>query len=119
MNIIKLSALTLLLTSAGAMAGDCVSPDSPKIPDGASSTMSQMIEGQKAVKTFQTANIDYMSCVETRMAAEETAAANGSKESAAAHDASVEEFNAAVSAEETVASAFNVQIRAYKSANPQ
>lgn len=116
MNIIKLSVFTLILASAAASAEDCVSPGAPVIPDGASSTMSQMIEGQKAVKSFQAANIEYMSCVEARMTAEE---AEDSEEGSKAHAASVEEFNAAVSAEETVAGQFNIEIRAYKEANPK
>jgi hypothetical protein len=116
MNIIKLSAFTLILASAGASAEDCVSPSAPMMPDGASSTMGQMIDGQKAVKGFQAANIEYMSCVEARMTAEE---ADDSEKSAKAHTASVAEFNAAVSAEETVAGQFNIEIRAYKEANPK
>ena len=116
MNIIKLSALPLILASTGAWAEDCVSPGAPVIPDGASSTMSQMIEGQKSVKAFQAANIEYMNCVEARMTVEE---AGGSEEDSTAHAASVEAFNTAVSAEETVAGQFNVEIRAYKEANPQ
>ncbi|MFT6274176.1 MAG: hypothetical protein ACJAZ0_000264 [Halioglobus sp.] len=116
MNIIKLSAFALILAGANASAEDCVGPGAPVMPDGASSTMSQMIEGQKAVKSFQAANIEYMNCVEARMTAEE---ADDSEKSTEAHTASVEEFNAAVSAEETVAGQFNIEIRAYKEANPK
>ena len=64
MNLINVTALSLILGSSMASAADCVNPDAPSIPDGASSTMEQMIDGQKAVKSFQASNIEYMSCME-------------------------------------------------------
>jgi HPt (histidine-containing phosphotransfer) domain-containing protein len=120
MNLLKIAGLGLALSSTGAYA-DCTAPEQPTMPDGASSTMEQMLEGQKAVKTFQAANLEYMACIEKQIAAAEAQAKNGDDSDAAqsAHDAATEAYNAAVSAEEEVAGQFNTQIRAYKAANPK
>jgi len=122
MTLIKVAALGLLLGSTYAAAGDCVGPETPAIPDGASSTMEQMIAGQTAVKAFQAANIEYMACIEPSLTAAGEQVDTGSADEKAAAKANYEEietsYNAAVSAEEEVAGQFNAAIRAYKAANP-
>ncbi len=121
MNINSIVALTLLLGSSVTLA-ECVSPDAPSLPDGAKATMQDMIAGQNSVKTFQTANIEYMGCLEKAFTAAEASAKEGSdKEKAAAmatYDESLAKYNDAVSKEEEVAGQFNVEIREYKAANP-
>ncbi len=123
MKLINITALSLILGSSMASAADCVNPDAPSIPEGASSTMEQMIAGQKAVKAFQATNIEYMSCLETRInEAEASFAATDGAEKEASQKISSESadaYNQAVSAEESVASAFNSAIRDYKAANPK
>jgi TolA-binding protein len=127
MNLINATALSLILGSSMASAADCVNPDAPSIPDGASSTMDQMITGQKAVKSFQASNIEYMSCVETRISALETKVAETKgKEKEKEKEAiqktlaeSLDTYNQAVSAEESVAGAFNSAVRDYQAANPK
>jgi len=123
MNLINVTALSLILGSSLAGAAECVNPAAPTIPDGASSTMDQMITGQKAVKSFQTTNIEYMSCVEARIKDAETEVAQSKgKEKEAGQkllDESLDNYNQAVSAEESVAGAFNSAIREYKAANPK
>ena len=123
MNLINVTALSLILGSSMANAADCVNPDAPSIPDGASSTMEQMIAGQKAVKAFQATNIEYMSCLETLInEAEASFAATEGAEREASQKVSSESadaYNQAVSAEESVAGAFNSAIRDYKAANPK
>ena len=74
MKTIKSTLLALALVATPALALDCDMPEAPTMPDGASSTMEDMLAGQKAVKAFQAANIDYMSCVENAMNAAEAAA---------------------------------------------
>ncbi len=123
MKRIALATLGLALASPLALAGDCVAPDTPKLPDGGSSTMEQMLEGQKAVKAFQAANLEYMACLEKDFTAAE-AVANGdaSEEEKATAKARYEEsvgaYNAAVSKEAEVAGQYNPEIREYKAANP-
>jgi len=120
MNKIKLAllALTLSLGSTVSIAGDCVPPQAPTVPDGAAATMEQMLAGQKAVKTFQTANIEYMACLEPQIAAAQAEVEAGSEDALAATKELEERYNDAVSVEEAVAGQFNTEIRAYKAANP-
>ena len=121
-NSLKITFLALALTSAGSMA-ECTQPEAPNLPDGARSTMEDMLEGQKAVKTFQTANVAYMDCLEKAFTAAEAAAEEGTDEEKQAAQATytetVDAYNAAVSKEEEVAGEFNTQIKAYKKANPK
>lgn len=123
---IGITAGATLLTALGVAqafaANDCKAPDMPSVPDGSSASMEEMLAGQKAVKAFQAGNMEYMQCLEAiYTAAEETAksaADSASREAAQAQYAeSIEAYNAAVSAEEEVAGAFNIALRAFKAAN--
>lgn len=118
MKAIKFTALALALGSTSVLAADCDAPQAPEIPKGASATMEQMLAGQKAIKTFQASNIEYMKCLEPAMTAAETAAQAGEDGADDAYQAAQEVYNAAVSAEEAVAAQFNTEIREYKAANP-
>lgn len=123
MKLINITALSLILGSSMANADECVNPDAPGIPEGASSSMEQMVAGQKAVKAFQATNIEYMSCLEARINEADAKAANSSgadKEASQKLSTEISDaYNQAVSAEESVAGAFNAAIRDYKAANPK
>ena len=118
MKFITYSALALALGSTSAFAADCEKPSAPQVPDGASSSMEQMLEGQKAVKTFQTANLEYMKCLEPMLTAAETQVQEGAEGAAETYKEIEAKYNAAVSMEEEVAGQFNTEIREYKAANP-
>ena len=118
MKIFKIAVLGLALGSAGSMANDCVAPAQPEIPEGEDSSLEQMLAGQKAVKTFQAANLAYMSCLEPQLAEAEAAAKAGAEGAVEKYTQLQETYNAAVSVEEEVAAKFNTEIRDYKSANP-
>ncbi len=115
------AAIGLSLTTTAAIA-ECEQPTRPILPDGAASTMEQMLDGQKAVKTFQTANLEYMDCLNEMAKSNEAAAkkADGDDKDAATaeYDKAITLHNAAVTAEEEVAGQFNTEIREYKAANP-
>ena len=122
MNKLTLSLLGLTLASSQAFA-ECTSPEAPSLPDGATASMEDMLAGQKAVKTFQAANVAYMKCLEEGFTAAEEVAKNGTtdEEKAAAqaeYTQGIDAYNDAVSKEEEVAGQFNVEIREYKAANP-
>ncbi len=124
MKLINATILSLTLASSLALANEeCVNPDIPVMPDGASSSMEQMIAGQKAVKAYQASNIEYMTCLEARFNAAELKIAETSGDEKAANQKlfndSLDAYNAAVSSEETVAGQFNTAIREYKEANPK
>ena len=122
MHSIKLTVLSLALGSSMTLAGECVQPPAPTLPDGAKAAMEDMLAGQKAVKTFQAANLEYMGCLEKEFNAAEAAALEGSEEekttAQATYQKSVDAYNAAVSKEEEVAGQFDTEIREYKAANP-
>ncbi len=124
MKPFTLALAALTLGSSVAMA-DCTKPDSPQLPEGGKATMEDMLAGQKAVKAFQEANMDYMKCLEALFTeAEETVKAGADLTEEALAEAqktyteAVEAYNAAVSTEESVAGQFNTEVREYKAANP-
>lgn len=119
MQIIKYSALALALGSTSALAADCEGPTAPTLPDGASSTMEQMLEGQKAVKAYQAANLEYMKCLEPELNAATAAVQAGEDGAEEKYKALEKAYNGAVSTEEEVAGQFNTEIREYKAANPK
>ncbi len=124
MKTLKYAALALALGSGYGIADECAAPASPTLPDGAASTMEQMLEGQQMVKAFQAANADYMKCLEpgiesTKMAAQKAIEkGEGADEAKAAYEAAQNTYNAAVTAEEELAGQFNAEVREYKAANP-
>ncbi len=123
MNKIRFALLALALSSSAGMAGDCDGPPPPSLPDGATASMEEMLAGQKAVKEYQAANLDYMGCLEKKFTAAEAAALESTseeekREAQAAHQKAVDAYNAAVSQEEEIAGQFNTEIKAYKAANP-
>ena len=122
MQRFKIAVLGLALGSSMSLAGECTKPEAPTMPDGASASMEDMLNGQKSVKTFQTTNMDYMKCLEQEFTAAEAAGLQGSDEEKEAakstYDKAIAAYNAAVSQEEEVAGQFNTEIREYKAANP-
>ena len=118
MKLAQTAILSLTLGSSVALAQDCTAPTAPQLPDGASSTMEQMLEGQKAVKTYQAANLEYMKCLEPMLAAAEAELKEGVEGAAEKYKQVEDSYNSAVSAEEEVAGQFNTEIREYKAANP-
>ncbi|PLW70926.1 hypothetical protein [Pseudohalioglobus lutimaris] len=119
MQFIKYTAIALALGAAPAFAAECTAPASPTLPDGASSSMDDMLSGQQAVKAFQAANLEYMKCLEPSLAEAEAAVKAGDEGAEARYQQAQETYNAAVSAEESVAGQFNTEIREYKAANPK
>lgn len=115
-------AAALAAGASAPAAGDCEQPEMPTMPDGATATLEQMLEGQKSVKAFQSANMDYMQCLEAAFeaaaaAAQDAEAGDAKKAAEQEHSAAIDRYNAAVSAEEEVAGAFNVELREYRAAN--
>ena len=121
----KLSAVMVIMLSASGplLAAECTNPAAPTLPKGATASMDQMLEGQKAVKAFQSANIEYMNCLEKQFMDAEARAKEGPEDGRASAQAeyaeALEAYNTAVSHEESVAGQFNAEIRAYKEANPK
>jgi hypothetical protein len=118
MKTLKFAFLGLVLGSTASLADDCVAPNAPQVPVGSSSTLEQMLAGQKSVKEFQAANLEYMACLEPLLAAAEAEVKAGTEGAAEKYQQIQDTYNAAVSREEEVAGQFNTEIRDYKAANP-
>jgi hypothetical protein len=113
-----LSGLLLAgLLSAGAAGAECVYPKAPSnVPDGATATQEQMVEGMKGVKEYNGAVTEYLACLEQEMNARVQAAGADAppdqiEQIKAIHN---KRHNAAVEELEAHAARFNEQVKAYK-----
>ena len=119
-NFIKLALIGLALGSTVSIAEECTAPALPTLPEGATAPLEQMLEGQKAVKTYQASNTEYRTCLDPKVSAAEVAASGDSPgpELQETLKQLNEEYNASVSKEEELAVQFNAELKAYKAANP-
>jgi hypothetical protein len=112
-----LSGLALGLLLATAANAECTYPKEPaNVPDGATATQDQMVEGMKAVKEYNTQVTNYLSCLEQEMNARVEAAgpdapADQIEQIKAIH---TKRHNAAVDALEQQAARFNEQVKVFK-----
>jgi len=90
----------------------CDNPTMVSVPDGATSTMDQLLEAQADVKAYMAAMEVYLACVNEEL---ETAGEDAPAEFKALM---VTRHNSAVTEMETIAAAFNEQVQAYRAANP-
>jgi hypothetical protein len=107
------SCLVVAIASGyGLAAAACENPVAVAIPDGATSTMEQMLTAQGQVKTYQAAMTEFLACIDSELEAQGEQAPEEFK------SLMVSRHNAAVAEMEGVAAAFNDQIKAYRAANP-
>ncbi|MEO1080807.1 MAG: hypothetical protein AAFY29_14715 [Pseudomonadota bacterium] len=109
------------LLAAMHVAAECKAPERPVLPDGARSTREEMLEGLKAVKTFQADNMAYMHCLEQHFnrARGQASTAQDTHSRALAdgeYRTAMDAYNAAVSEEEDVAGTFNIELREFRAA---
>ena len=93
-------------------AAACENPALVSIPEGKTSTKEQMLAGQAQVKAYQAKMTEYLACIDAETDAQGEKAPNEYKA------LMINRHNAAVAEMEGVAAAFNVQLKAYKAANP-
>jgi hypothetical protein len=110
-----------VLASCCAFAGvACENPAVVTIPDGKSSTMEQLLTAQGQVKTYLAAMQDYLACVDNEADAKDSEAkAKGADTPAEYKTMMAARHNNAVTEMESIAAAFNEQVKAYKAANPE
>jgi hypothetical protein len=89
----------------------CTYPQEVSIPDGATATNEDMLNGQTLVKQYMAEMESYLDCLDQE---ETTIPENQTPEAKQLH---VQRHNSAVDAMEAMAASFNEQIRAYKQAN--
>ena len=118
MNIITRSLITVVFTLSAPLALACDYPQRVGVPDGATATKEQMIEGQRGIKDYLASMEEYLACIEA--AEQETVAGlNATDESTKQQRIEMfnKKYNAAVEEMNLVAEEFNVQVRTYKQRN--
>jgi hypothetical protein len=113
MKVIRNLCLGTIGSGCAAVALACENPTMPAVPDGATTTMDQLLDAQGKVKTYMAAMEEYLACLneELEVAGEDAPAEFKSL--------MVTRHNTGVSEMESVASDFNAQVQAYKAANPE
>jgi hypothetical protein len=109
--------LAMALIAAGPAFADCPYPAAPaKLPDGATATMQDMLEGQKTVKEYETAINTYTSCIDKELDDSIAKAGDQLKPDRKSEMQKVEaqKHNAAVDALQSVADRFNEQVKVFK-----
>jgi cyclophilin family peptidyl-prolyl cis-trans isomerase len=86
--------------------GDCKTPATPEIPDGARATAEQMVTAQGRVKAFVTEGQAYVKCVD--------AVADDKDRATPDRNAAIVEHNRMVGELEHAAGGFNEQVRTFK-----
>ncbi|HMN45073.1 MAG TPA: hypothetical protein PKE27_10890 [Povalibacter sp.] len=118
MKIQFLASLTLVgLLSTGLANAECLYPKAPaSIPDGATATEQEMIDGMKAVKEYNNQVTAYLSCLDMEMQARIDAAGAEAPADQIAQIKAIQakRHNAAVEELEAHASRFNEQVKVYK-----
>jgi len=121
-----LRSLTLLAAlAAGNAYAACTYPTAPSdIPDGNNATLEQMVAAQKAVKQFDQDINAYTSCLklesDAAIAKVDQGADDAKKKEEQKTELSrvqVQKHNAAVEADEALASRFNEQLKVFKAKN--
>lgn len=107
--------LAALLISGSSLAwADCTAPgNAPALPDGATASEADMLDGQAAVRDFVTETEEFLNCLDEQRAA--LVKNQKSKPDPAIEEATLLQYNAAVDEMQRVADAFNEQIRAFRS----
>jgi hypothetical protein len=118
MNKITAAGTVLAGLLAFAVAhAECTYPKAPTgLPDGATATQDEMVEGMKTIKEYNNQVTTYLNCLETEMnarieAAGPDAPADQVEQIKAMH---TKRHNAAVEELESNASRFNEQVKVYK-----
>jgi hypothetical protein len=106
------SSLALILGGGAFAAAACETPSMIPIPDGKTATMEQLLAAQGDVKTYMAAMNDYLACIDSE------AEAKGEDAPEQYQAMMATRHNAAVTEMESVAAAFNDQVKAFRAANP-
>jgi hypothetical protein len=112
MNSLTSSCVAVLASCCAFAAVACETPTMVQIPDGKSASREQLLAAQAQVKTYMAAMNEYLACSDKEMEAK------GDDAPAEFKSLMVSRHNTAVSEMESVAAAFNDQVKAFKAANP-
>ena len=124
MKVLYSLAALAALASGHAYAA-CTYPTAPEaLPDGNTATLEQMVAAQKQVKEFDAAIGAYTSCLklenDTALSQVDQSSDDPKKKEAQKKElerVQVQKHNAAVEADEALASRFNEQLKVFKAKN--
>jgi hypothetical protein len=104
----------LVMCGSSLVWADCTAPgNAPVLPDGATASEADMLNGQAAVKDFVTETEEFLNCLDEQRAA--LMKNKKAKPDPGAEEATLLQYNAAVEKMQRIADAFNEQIRAFRS----
>jgi len=107
----KLFLCAVLLSGSVPAAAECLRPAVPALPEGDTSNLQAMVDGQRAVREYLAAAELHLECL---LEQERAAGEDVDSEPAMRR---MEIYNAAVEEMERVAADFNEEIRAYRARN--
>lgn len=113
MKAFTIGAFAAAIFATTSAFGACENPSMVTVPDGATSTMDQLLAAQTDVKTYMAAMEEYLACLNDELEAA------GEDAPAEFKSLMVTRHNSAVTEMEAVAAQFNQQVQAYKAANPE
>ncbi len=105
--------LAICLVFPGVLFASCEQPSDVQLPDGATASTEQMVEGQTAVKAYIADGESFLACMEE---AEKTNTETLTEEQKLAN---IELYNSIVDKMQLLAQNFNEQIKAYKAAQAE
>lgn len=115
-----LHSMTLLAAlAAGQAYGACTYPTPPdSLPDGATATREQMLEGKKKVTEFDKAIVAYTNCLKLENDAALAKSPDLTEEQKAEMQRMLDQkHNAAIAEDEALAARFNEQLKAFNAKN--
>jgi len=112
-----LFAMLFAAALTGPVQADCPYPAAPaKLPDGATATLQEMVDGQKVVQEYSKAINEYNACIDKAL---DDAIAKGGDQLKPAQKADMQrveaqKHNAAVDQLQSIADRFNEQVKIFK-----
>ena len=110
MKKILLTLTALVAFTVNNVWAECKEPIEVDLPDGATATTEQMIEGQKGVKAYLADGDVFLSCMEKQAKKQSDDVTEEQKK------ADLDRYNAVVDKMQQMGASFNAQIKAYKAA---
>lgn len=109
------AALITALVAMSPAALGCDYPQRASIPNGATASKKDMLEGQRAVKAYMAAMDEYLACIDREEKETLASMSDLTEEERAVRSAAlVKKHNAAIEEMELLAARFNEAVRDYK-----
>lgn len=120
MRKLETTLIALIMSSAASFSwAECERPERPEVPNGAESTMDDMVAGQTAVKAYVADGDAYIKCLEAEekaaMSEVDTSDENAVAAAEAANAERIKTHNEVVEEMTTVAAEWKESMTAFKS----